>query len=307
MPQSLTQIKTLLEQHGLSPSRALGQNFLHDANAVGKVVSAGLPASDVAAGGPIVLEVGPGTGTLTEALLEAGAVVVAVELDRGLAGLLRDRLGGRERFTLVEGDVLAGKRELSPAVVEAVRGVGGAGSSATDVALPEGAMPGFRLVANLPYQVASPLLILLAERAAAAPAQAEMLGGAVTVQREVADRLVAGPAQGKAYGPMSVLVGNAFELERVAVLKPGHFWPPPKVDSAILRLTRRPAPICDDVAGLNTLVHTLFGQRRKQIGSLLKRGHGEIDWPNGTRPDMRAGELTCRQLAELVHAVRPGS
>src|SRR4051812_5019410 len=107
--QTLIQIRALLEERGLAPRKSLGQNFLIDQNLIRKLVD----ASGVGAG-DLVLEVGPGTGTLTEELLERGCEVVACELDRGLAELLRERLGANPRFTLVEGDCLASKREIAP-------------------------------------------------------------------------------------------------------------------------------------------------------------------------------------------------
>ena len=118
MAQTRAQIKALLEAHDLAPRKRLGQNFLIDANLVRKLVSAANPAPD-----ELVLEVGPGTGTLTEELLSAGSCVLACELDRGLAALLRERLGAhkktqtRDRFTLSEGDCMANKHTLAPAVV----------------------------------------------------------------------------------------------------------------------------------------------------------------------------------------------
>jgi SAM-dependent methyltransferase len=163
MPQTLAEIKDLLASRGLSPLKRFGQNFLIDQNLVRKLVDeAGVTP------GELVLEVGPGTGTLTEELLGRGCEVIACELDRGLAALLRDRLGARERFALVEGDCLGGKRHVSPAVVGAI-----------------GGRP-FVLVANLPYGAATPLMLaLLTEHPGCR-------GMFVTIQREVGERLGAG-------------------------------------------------------------------------------------------------------------------
>ncbi len=155
MSQTLTEIKQLLAAHGLRPKHKLGQNFLHDGNHMRRIMdAASLGAGD------LVLEVGPGTGALTERLLEAGARVVAVEIDRDLEPVLRQRLAEvlgeaevERRFTLVVGDVLAGKRALNPAVLEALalaagRGGGCGGQSAPlRVAANAG---GLNLKANLP-------------------------------------------------------------------------------------------------------------------------------------------------------------
>ena len=117
MAQTLGEIKSLLAAHGLRPKHRFGQNFLHDANQMRRIMEAAELRE-----GELVLEVGPGTGALTERLLEGGARVVAVEVDRDLEPILRERLASYgERFTLIVEDVLAGKHELNPHVVEAVR------------------------------------------------------------------------------------------------------------------------------------------------------------------------------------------
>src|SRR5688500_4187948 len=141
MAQSKHQIEALLAEAGSGPRHRFGQNFMIDQNLVRLVAGAGaLGPEDVA------IEVGPGTGTLTEELLARAGRVVAVEIDRDLAALLRSRFGGRPNFTLIEGDALAGKHELNPELAAAVREAA------------EGGRPA-KLVANLPYNIASPLVI----------------------------------------------------------------------------------------------------------------------------------------------------
>ena len=139
MVQTLTEIRAMLDAYGLHPKHRFGQNFLHDHNQLRKIMDAAAIAP-----GDVVLEVGPGTGALSEWLLEAGASVIAVEIDTDLGPVLRDRLGPRfgERFQLCMTDVLAGKHELSPVLFDALRKAGG------------GAVPPFKLIANLPYNVA---------------------------------------------------------------------------------------------------------------------------------------------------------
>lgn len=268
MAQTLAQIKALLDERGLRPRHALGQNFLIDQNLVRKLVD----ASGVGAG-DVVLEVGPGTGTLTEELLGRGCEVVACELDRGLAAMLRERLGPLHpgRFTLVEGDCLAGKRELNPDVAAALAG-----------------RP-FRLVANLPYGAATPLMLVLLT---SHPACAGMF---VTVQREVADRLLAGPG-GKEYGTLGVVAQAAAEVGRVATLPPECFWPRPEVTSAMVSVVRKREPMTDDLGGLAEFCQRVFGSRRKQLGSVLGR---ETAWPEGVRPEMRVEQLTPAQIVAL--------
>ncbi|MEO1008644.1 MAG: 16S rRNA (adenine(1518)-N(6)/adenine(1519)-N(6))-dimethyltransferase RsmA [Planctomycetota bacterium] len=269
VPQTLAEIKGLLAERGLAPKRSLGQNFLVDHNLIAKLVrAAGVTP------GTLVLEVGPGTGTLTEALLDAGASVLACELDDGLAVLLRERFADREGFALVHGDALRGKRALNTEVAERL-----------------GDRP-FALVANLPYGCATPLLsTLLLHR----PACGAM---AVTVQKEVVDRLLASPGT-RDFGPLSVIAQAACEAERIAHLPPACFWPRPGVDSAMVLLRRRPEPPCD-LAVLSEACGALFRQRRKRIAAPLRELLGDADPPEGVAPGMRAEEIAVDALAALA-------
>lgn len=276
--QTLKEIQALLSSRGLRPKHRLGQNFLHDQNQLRRI----LQASGVVMG-DCVLEVGPGTGTLTESLLEAGARVVAVELDRDLESILRERMASySDRFELVMGDALEGKHELNPAMFEALKRIAGTA-----------ALPAFKLVANLPYQIASPLLINLA---GSVP---EMSLAVVMVQLEVAQRMLAVPG-GKDYGPLSILLQAMCEVELVARLSPGCFWPSPDVDSAVVRLQRRSVPLTNDPASLGRLLHTLFSKRRKQLGAILGR---DLAWPAGVDPKARPEQLMVTQLVELSRVV----
>jgi 16S rRNA (adenine1518-N6/adenine1519-N6)-dimethyltransferase len=268
--QTLSEIRTLLDERGLRPRRRLGQNFLHDQNHIRGLVTAAAVAP-----GDLVLEVGPGTGALTEALLERGAEVVCCEIDRGLAGLLGDRLGGR--VTLVEGDCLP-KGALHPGVVA---GLGG--------------RP-FTLVANLPYQVASPLMVELLL------GHPRCRGQFVTIQREVADRLLAEPRT-KAWGPLTIIVGALATVRRIAVLPPTCFWPAPQVDSAMVAVVpREPRPDLD-ARRLARFVTGMFSKRRKQLGTIFGRA---TDWPAGIEPAWRPEALTVEQVVALWRVVDPG-
>ncbi|MFG0326215.1 MAG: 16S rRNA (adenine(1518)-N(6)/adenine(1519)-N(6))-dimethyltransferase RsmA [Phycisphaerales bacterium JB037] len=284
--QTLAEIRGLLESHGLSPRHRLGQCFLIDRNLVAKLVdSAGVGP------GEVVLEVGPGTGTLTDTLLERGARVVACELDAGLCGLLRDRLGGEERFTLVEGDCLARKSAVNPEILEAIARAQG---------LESGRAPGpFKLVANLPYGAATPLMIaLLVEHPAC-------VGQWVTIQREVGERLMAGPGMpgfdAKAYGPISVLAWAAAECRVIATPGPECFWPRPEVDSVMLQIRRKDHPACADLAGLARFCQRLFATRRKQLGGVLGRGLVESA---GIDPTARVEAVEPARLVELFERAR---
>lgn len=284
--QTLTHIKQLLASRGLSPRKGFGQNFLIDHNHLLALVD----ASGVGEGS-VVLEVGPGTGVLTEELLARGARVVAAEIDRGMCQLLRETIGAdarwAERFTLVEGDCLEGKHAIAPALLAALRDAG----------------PRFVLVANLPYGAATPLIMqLLARHDACA-------GIFVTIQREVVDRVLAVPGT-KDYGPLSVLATLTARGERLGTLPPGCFWPAPKVTSAMLALRRLPAPLVHEPGLVLAFCHELFAQRRKQLGAVLARMVGsqeatalcaELAASLGPGVDRttRAEALTPQQLATL--------
>jgi len=275
MPQTLTEIRAMLESHGMSPRKRFGQNFLIDDNQIQRIVAAaGVGTGDT------VLEVGPGTGTLTEALLNTGATVVAVEIDRGLCELLRQRLRepiADEQFQLIEDDVLAGKHALSPVVIDAL-----------------GDRP-FTLVANLPYNAASPLLIQLCTRL---PGMGQLQRGLVMVQKEVAQRLMATPGtDGKQVGPLTLLVQNRCAVGKVATLGPGCFWPPPQIDSMVVELVPHAQPRVADPAALGELAHQLFSKRRKQIGSVLGR---DTPLPAGIEANQRPEDLSWAQWAALA-------
>jgi 16S rRNA (adenine1518-N6/adenine1519-N6)-dimethyltransferase len=286
MPQTLTEIKALLAARSIHPRKRFGQNFLIDHNKLRQIIaSAKLSADD------IVLEVGPGTGTLTESLLRSGARVVAVEIDRDMATILRDRFGDdNDRWRLLDVDVLSGKHAIDARVIEALTAMGGAagGDPAAHRSLPL-----FRLIANLPYNIASPLLATLATD------YPQMNGAVVMVQREVADRIGAGPGS-KDYGPLTVMVQATCQVRRITTLPPHCFWPRPAIESAVLRLDRRAAPATRDLAALHRLVQRLFGQRRKQVGSILGR---DTPLPDGIDPSARPEQLSVAQLARLAESV----
>ena len=250
--QTLSQIQAMLAAAGTQPKKRFGQNFLHDHNQLRKIVEAArLSQNDV------VLEVGAGTGTLTEAVLETGARVLAVEIDDDLVGILHQQVGdANDRWRLVHADVLAGKYQVNPAMLEALADF--AGETKT-----------YSLVANLPYNVASPLLVNLAMVESMVMKQA-----VVMLQHEVVERLVAGPAVPgghRLYGPLGIVLQAMYDIEVVTRLPPSCFYPQPKVASSVARLVRRPVALTKDVVGFSDLVHHLFGKRRKQLGTILGR------------------------------------
>jgi 16S rRNA (adenine1518-N6/adenine1519-N6)-dimethyltransferase len=271
MTQSLRDIRAALDEHGVRPRKHLGQNFLHDANKIRMILEAAGPLN-----GKTILEVGSGTGVLTETLLDAGATVIAVEIDEAMVQILRDRIGpDSATFRLIQTDVLANKHTLDPTVVDALGN--------TD----------FAMVANLPYQVATPLLLNLVVD------HPTMHRAVIMIQREVADRIVADPG-GKEYGILPVIAQAAMAVQIVTTLPPDCFWPKPKVSSAVIALERLAQPKTDQLPRLARLARRLFSQRRKQIGSLLGR---QIDWPEGIDPSARPEQLSVEQFIELMSRV----
>jgi 16S rRNA (adenine1518-N6/adenine1519-N6)-dimethyltransferase len=270
--QTLAEIRSLLDAHGLAPKKSLGQNFLIDHNLIRLLVeTSGVQSGDV------VLEIGPGTGTLTEELLARGCRVVACELDDGLAGLLTGRFADQAaqgRFTLIHGDCLERKSVLNPALQKELAG------------------HEFRLVANLPYGAASPLMVMLSR-------DERCRGQYVTVQREVAERVRANPGS-RDYSELSVLVQACGVPKRIATLPPECFWPRPKVVSEMLAI--EPLPESDRISdqqyeSLAVLCRTLFTQRRKQIGAILGRSRA---FPTGIEPEWRPEQLVLRDFVRLA-------
>lgn len=261
--QKLSEIKALLAARGHRPRRGLGQSFLIDPNLMGKL----LELADLT-GRETVLEVGAATGSLTEELLERADRVVAVEVDKALVAILRQRLGGRENLTVVHGDALAGKHALAPAVLTALapgRGV--------------------HLVANLPYSAAVPVVVnclLCSWRAARAPGSTpvgfERL--TFTVQKELADRLTAGPGGGD-YGRVSVIAALLARAQAGRTMSPQAFWPRPKVHSQMLRLDFDAAAAAGvaDAESLLTVLSATFGLRRKKIATAARSR--DFPYPRG--------------------------
>jgi len=249
--QTVKQIRSLLSQAGLRPQRRFGQCFLIDLNLMGKL----LELAEIAPAA-VVLEVGPGSGSLTEELVCRAGMVVAVEVDRGLCRLLYERFAGRERLTILCCDALAGKHRLAGEVIEALG-------------------PSADLVSNLPYDIATPLLaecLVGSWRALRGQGGCRFNRLTFTVQREVADRLAARPGGGD-YGPISVLVSLLGRLSLGSAVPASAFWPKPKVASRMVRIDFDPAAAqrLGDIDALNALLALAFGQRRKQIGSIRRR------------------------------------
>ena len=263
----------LLARHDIRPSRARGQNFVVDPNTVRRIAR----LADVGPGDRVV-EVGAGLGSLTLALADTGAAVTAVEVDRRLLVALREVVAGRD-ITVVEGDALR------------LDWNGLLGSTE------------WVLVANLPYNIATPLVATLLDEVPA------IRRFTVMVQREVAERLAA-PAGSSAYGAVSVKVAYWATADVAARVPPTVFWPQPKVDSAVVVIRRRPpeALLPVDRKWLFTLVSVGFGQRRKMLrrslGRLVDAGAFEAA---GVSPAARPEELDVEAWARLAACTHPPS
>jgi 16S rRNA (adenine1518-N6/adenine1519-N6)-dimethyltransferase len=269
-------VVALLERHGLSPSRARGQNFVVDPNTVRRVARLAAVGS-----GDHVVEIGAGLGSLTLALVDTGASVTAIEVDHGLVRALRETTDGRG-VHIVEADALT--LDWNSVLADSPRWV---------------------LVANLPYNVATPLVGDLLE---GVPAIERMV---VMVQREVADRLVA-RAGSEAYGAVSVKVAYWATAKIVGKVPASVFLPQPKVESALVEITRRATPAVDPAwvtaDELFALVRAGFGQRRKMLRrSLAGLASPEVFEVAGVRPEARAEELDVHEWGSLARARRDSS
>jgi 16S rRNA (adenine1518-N6/adenine1519-N6)-dimethyltransferase len=219
--------------------KRLGQHFLHSPTVLDAIVAAAAPQPDEP-----VLEIGPGTGALTERLLERQVRLAAVELDPALVASLAERWSGEPRLRLIEGDVL--HVDLSPRALF-------------------GDERPYAVVANLPYYLSTPLLF----RMAAGRAFFSRL--LLMVQDEVARRMAAGPQAGKVYGSLSVAIQHAFTVRAVLRVAPGAFRPPPRVDSAVVELRPRPPELAPGrEAWFFEHIKRLFSRRRKLMISGLR-------------------------------------
>ncbi|MBV9144239.1 MAG: 16S rRNA (adenine(1518)-N(6)/adenine(1519)-N(6))-dimethyltransferase RsmA [Pseudonocardiales bacterium] len=277
------ELRALADRLGLRPTKRLGQNFVHDANTVRRIVA----AADLA-GDDVVLEVGPGLGSLTLALLGLAGRVLAVEVDPLLAAALpatvADRAGERaEGLRILTADALRVRR------AEIVEAAGGREPTA--------------LVANLPYNVGVPVLLhLLAELPS-------LRRGLVMVQAEVADRLVAPPGT-RCYGAPSVKVAWFAEARGVGPVPRSVFWPVPHVDSGLVRLTSRPAPSTVPREQVFALVDAAFAQRRKTLRAALALWAGsaataeQVLRRSGVDPSARGEQLTIGEFAKIAREWR---
>ncbi len=272
-----SEVRRWLAELRLRPSRRLGQNFLVDGNVARIVVD----LADVVPGEG-VLEIGPGCGALTEPLLARGCRVVAVEMDERLARLLQERLGGSPNLCVVRADALTAN-------------LGAWLRSGHEV-----------VVANLPYSVGTRILVRLFEE----PRPPRRL--VITLQREVVERLIAPPGS-PAYGLLSIVAQHLYAMSRPRIIAPTCFLPAPEVESALIRLDRRPSPLGEpvNIAALIRLLKQVFGARRKQLRRALERTGLDLaaldqrdGWAGlGVRPRDRPDALEPAAWTRLARAL----
>ena len=271
MTLSRRDINELLANHGLAPRREFGQNFVGDPNTVRRIAR-------LAAVGPgdHVVEIGAGLGSLTTALAETGASVMAIEIDHGIVPVLRNVVARHANVTVVEGD-------------------------AQELGWPEllAESESWVLVANLPYNVGTPLVMDLLD---AVPQIARML---VMVQREVAERIIA-PVRTAAYGAISVKVAYWATARIVGYVPATVFIPQPKVESALVEITRHAEPAVADVepAALFELVKAGFAHRRQMLRRVLAGVVDNVQFERaGIAPTARAEELDVAAWGRLTMVV----
>jgi 16S rRNA (adenine1518-N6/adenine1519-N6)-dimethyltransferase len=277
MPLSPTATRELLNQLEHLPNKKLGQNFLVDGNIVRKSIELAELGPDSA-----VVEVGPGLGTLTRAILASGASLWAVERDATLATHLRNNvLPEQPRLQLIEGDCL----------------------DAPIAGLPEEqAAAGYKIVANLPYAVSTPWM----DAVLSGPLPQRMV---LMLQKEAADRYIASHGS-KTFGAISIFLQAAYQMHSRHLVSAHCFHPAPKVDSVLLRLDLKETAV-HFPQEVRACIRRIFTMRRKQLGSLCKKESlpGICDWfaqlvAQGGSPSMRPEEVTYQDWCELLKFVK---
>ena len=247
--QTQSYLRSLFARRGIAPQHRYGQNFLIDLNLHELIVKTAEVGPD-----DVVLEVGPGAGALTALMAGRGAAVVAVEIDPAMAALAAEAVAGLPNVRVLNTDALSGKATINPDVLDNVR-----------AGLAVAPQRKFKLVANLPYSIATPIVTNLLVHPELCPSRMVL-----TIQLELAERMRAEPEQ-EAYGALSILVQALADCTIVRTLPPTVFWPRPKVDSAIVAITPRPekrAAIAD-VPWFHQVVRQVFLHRRKNLRRVL--------------------------------------
>jgi len=276
----MTSIKRELLEYGLFPKKKLGQHFLVDRNILDKVIRTAQVER-----GDVVLEVGPGLGEMTLALARLAKHVIAVEIDPKLVEILKKKLADSPNVDVVKGDILT----INFRKIDFLEG------------------QKMKVLANLPYQISTPLLFHFIELKEFFSTLTLML------QKEVAERMVAPPG-GKEYSPLSIFVQLFLDASIRFFIKPSAFFPPPKVESAVVHMAFREKPVVEleDEKWFRKVVKGCFSYRRKTLANALK--HSELTLPEsielkmeaiGIDPRRRPETLSIQEFANLAQTLKP--
>lgn len=268
-------LSAFLKLHNIKPKKSLGQNFLVDPDIPRRIVAASGVGPD-----DRVVEIGPGVGSLTLPLLEKVGKLTAIEADKRMVPLMKERIFGVGEVDVRLGDAV--KFDYAALAKE----LGGP----------------ITLVANLPYQISTPLMFVLIKNRAAVDSMTLMF------QKELADRLHADPEEGKAYGALSILCQLWLEIDEVMEVPPEAFHPRPKVTSSVLHFKMRKKPLAPvvDLALFSQVVHAAFNQRRKTLSNTMKAiGSDRLAWLEaaGIDPKRRGETLTIHEFARLTEKI----
>jgi 16S rRNA (adenine1518-N6/adenine1519-N6)-dimethyltransferase len=272
-------IRKELAEQGLIPRKKWGQHFLEDRNVLKKVVKVAEIAKE-----DVILEVGPGLGEMTQALAHEARKVIAVEIDARLVEILKGKLVDLPNVEIIRSDIL--KFDVRKHLGSEKRRV--------------------KVVANLPYQISTPLLFHFIDSRELYSVLILML------QREVAERMVAPPGK-KTYGPLSVLVQSVADISICFIVKPSAFFPPPEVESAVIRLSWKEKPLIapEQEEGFRAVVKGSLGYRRKTLANALK--HSDLLLPEdlekkleeiGIDPRRRPETLSVQEFVDLASVLR---
>ncbi|AQQ08530.1 Ribosomal RNA small subunit methyltransferase A [Sedimentisphaera cyanobacteriorum] len=284
--QSKQQIQSILAQCGAKPDKKLGQNFLFDTNLINFLISqAEIKKTDA------VMEIGAGTGSLTEALAEAAGRVVAVEYDKLLGQCVSRRFKDFQNVKIICADALETKNRLNPDLISEAE------------KMREALGGRLILAANLPYNIASSVMINVITDS---PFADQMY---VTIQKEVGQRMTA-QSGSKIYGPLSIIIQALGEAEILKTLPPQVFWPPPKVESVMVKFEKKLSKTAriKDISLLKEAVSLLMGHRRKTLRACCRLADGRLsqikDWENvfqqaGINSGIRGEMLNPSEYVEL--------
>jgi len=275
----MVSIRKELEEYGLIPKKRLGQHFLVDRNILSKVIrAAGIEETDV------VLEVGPGLGVLTLALAKEAKKVIAVEIDKKLVEILQEKVADCPHVEIIRKDIM--EVDFNDLI--------------------EGGGQPLKVVANLPYQISTPLLFRFIESRSVFASLTLML------QKEVAERMTATPG-GKDYGPLSIFTQIVSDFSIQFLIKPSAFFPPPKVDSAVVHMVwkKRPWAEVEDIEWFRRVVKGSFGYRRKTLMNALKHSGLSLTEEGAERmkrigidPQRRPETLTIEDYVRLADILK---